>query len=101
MMHTTKQPPIFAYGSKDEMEREQLSRIPIEPYVSEDFYRKELRTIWRKCWLWAGRWPIWWMSLPSISCRTGRTTLSPRMRQAPIWRTSGSMLARHFRTRPS
>ena len=55
MMHTTKQPPIFAYGSKDEMEREQLSRIPIEPYVSEDFYRQELRTIWRKCWLWAGR----------------------------------------------
>src|SRR5690606_13018399 len=55
MMHEMKRPPIFAYGYKPEMERAELARIPIEPYVSEEFYRRECRTIWRRCWLWAGR----------------------------------------------
>lgn len=55
MRNTTTQPGLFAYGSKHEMELQALHRIGIDQYVSEDFYRKELATIWRKCWLWAGR----------------------------------------------
>jgi phenylpropionate dioxygenase-like ring-hydroxylating dioxygenase large terminal subunit len=32
-----------------------LDRIGVDQYISEDFYQQELDTIWRKCWLWAGR----------------------------------------------
>jgi phenylpropionate dioxygenase-like ring-hydroxylating dioxygenase large terminal subunit len=39
----------------DEMRGKGLDRIGVEQYLSEEFYQKELDTIWRKCWLWAGR----------------------------------------------
>lgn len=38
-----------------ELKARGLDRIGVEQYLSEDFYRQELATIWRKCWLWAGR----------------------------------------------
>ncbi|RLA54172.1 MAG: hypothetical protein DRR42_02530 [Gammaproteobacteria bacterium] len=39
----------------EQMRTRGLDRIGVEQYISEDFYQEELDTIWRKCWLWAGR----------------------------------------------
>ncbi len=50
-----KQSMPSTYGHKREMQCRKLDRIGVEQYISEDFYKKELKTIWRKCWLWAGR----------------------------------------------
>ena len=55
MTRSSDQVAIFAYGNRAELEQREFHRIPVEPYVSEDFYRREVATIWRKCWLWAGR----------------------------------------------
>jgi phenylpropionate dioxygenase-like ring-hydroxylating dioxygenase large terminal subunit len=37
------------------MEKAGLNRIGVDHYISEEFYQKELDTIWKKCWLFAGR----------------------------------------------
>jgi phenylpropionate dioxygenase-like ring-hydroxylating dioxygenase large terminal subunit len=55
MSQMVKESMPSTYGHKREMQRRQLDRIGVEQYISEDFYQKELKTIWRKCWLWAGR----------------------------------------------
>ncbi len=39
----------------DGMRAHALDRLGVEQYISEEFYQKELDTIWRRCWLWAGR----------------------------------------------
>jgi len=38
-----------------DMEKFGFDRIGTDHYTSEEFYQRELNTIWRKCWLWAGR----------------------------------------------
>jgi phenylpropionate dioxygenase-like ring-hydroxylating dioxygenase large terminal subunit len=48
-------PALFAYGNRHELERRGFLKIGVDHYISEEFYQKELNTIWRKCWLWAGR----------------------------------------------
>ena len=46
---------LLGLHNREAMRARQLDRIGVEQYVSETFYQQELDTIWRKCWLWAGR----------------------------------------------
>lgn len=46
---------VYGLHNIEKMRELGFDRIGIDQYVSEEFYQKEIDTIWKKCWLWAGR----------------------------------------------
>lgn len=55
MTDMTEYEALNGPGGIEAMKKHGLDRVGTDQYVSPSFYERELETIWRKCWLLAGR----------------------------------------------